>query len=776
MTHTQTPTTIRLWLPVALLIALYLALTAAYTVRPTVHIDLGDYYDSPFLHHFHDREIDAAGQGTTHPWPHTQTQLTLDGQREGVWIATVYAADYQPSQPNNSDPLKGLAMSANNTRLHIARTGDGFMVGVIPPDIAAAQHITLQLEPGLREGPKPPPGLAGSVVLEPARTYRWTRSESNITLNNLGRGAWLLTLDIVTAHPNQQPLNAQIYANDTLLTNLPDQQQLRRTNILIPEKTTSSGDLDLTLRSHTYTDPRPLGMLIADVTISPVQSTSRNVLASIPPWGTLLYSTIIVLALYGCLASLSPQRTWLIPTLASILLIGLGTWALAYHRYPTSFMLPGLALLAIWSIILLLALRTLLMHSIGNAQQHATFINNILLIFFVGYWLKAGAMLYPYFIGIDVHWHMDRVRWILNGDLATLYGVNSPLNESTMPLAEWGHTKPVIPYSPYYHMFAASFALFPWSLETSANMVSVLLDCSHVFMIGLLTYASGLGKCAALLAALLYAILPINYLLHSWGNVPTTSGLWWNFAATMFIVIAWQQLHRPRIFIALVTLLIGAFLFYTVAGVFMGMFLLIFTLFAWYTQWRSGLLEPKKPIIALWLATLAAIAITLLVYYGQYIGPIIERTIPYFTTSFTSSAERIGKEGMPVGEYILRHTRLWSYGLAIPLILTIYWVVDIGITIWRKPSTLPQPTHTLWAAISAWIALTIVFLPLAYKVSMVDKHFFVSIPFMVIATAAVLDRFWQHYWPMRATSIFWYLYLGTTGLHLWITRIITVKQ
>ncbi len=51
---------------------------------------------------------------------------------------------------------------------------------------------------------------------------------------------------------------------------------------------------------------------------------------------------------------------------------------------------------------------------------------------------------------------MDRVRWILQGQLPTLYGVNSPLNESTMPTAEWGANRPVIPYSPWYHIFATS--------------------------------------------------------------------------------------------------------------------------------------------------------------------------------------------------------------------------------------------------------------------------------------------------------------------------------
>ncbi len=811
------PVAFSVWQPVVTLLITLLALSVAYTVRPAVAIDIGNYYDSIFLGHFHEREVDAAAPGERVDWPPDQRQLSLPGQRQGEWVVTIYAAQNQPE-----DALRGLAASANGERLRIARMGAGVMVAVVPPHLAASDQLVVQLEPGLREGPTPPAGLAGRVVLEPARTYRWTYAESSINLPGMGRGAWSVGMEVVTGHPDDTPTSATIQANGRTLATLPDSAAVRHVRLLVPASAMPNGDLTLEITSTPYHDPRPLGVLLSDVVVTPLapEGPGGTIVTALPPTGTLLASIIIMLALYRCLYSMlnTPRLVLLI----SLAVVVPGTWALIVHRYPTTFMLPPLALLALVSLLLLPLLRFLMHRAFGQrsrvrVEQQAIslsrlsildlhqFINIILLIFFVSFWLKAGAMLYPYFVGIDVHWHMERVRWILNGDLATLYGINSPLNESTMPLAEWGHNKPVIPYSPYYHILATSFAIFPWSLETSANMASALFDCSRVLLIALLARKSGMSIRATLLAAMLYALLPVTFLLHSWGNVPTTMGLWWTFAATTMMVIGWHRLYHPWYIVGLTLLLIASLLIYTVAGVFMGLFLILFSLCIALVDVRFWIRPPPPsptppdqqttpptpelaqawPIPAtlsaglrpLWLATGAALILVILVYYGQYIQPIIERTIPYFARSMSSSAEAMGKSSADPVEYVVQHLRLWDYGLFIPLVLSIVWIGDYARHLWNDQSaTRTDSMHVLWAAISGWLAVTIIFLPLAYKISMVDKHFFVSIPFMVLATAALIDRYGERFWPLRAVTLLWYVYLAGSALHLWVMRIMTVKQ
>ncbi len=780
------------WPPLLLVVLTLLALLAAYSARPLVQIDLGDYYDAAYLENFHAREVDASGSSRVWDWPADSNSFTVPGGLEGDWMATFRAHPDLPGRPSS-----GVAVNVNDQDVSIPRSSSHEFIAFLPAELTAAAELTLLLHGTPTGAPDPQVGTFAEVELAPARTYRWTRDESRVLLPGLGRGPWQLDLALVTAHPHAQPVDASVLINGALLAHLPDMPEMRRVSLLVPEHMTSGGDMEIALQANTYTDPRPLGIFLSHLAVAPLDSSGAG--SWLPPWGVMLSSLVLALALYANLALLTTSqrqqavsraaqhwRLWLAALAALAVLAGVA-WALAVARYPTSFMLPGLAGLAVWSLVLLLALRPLLRWAFGSQTAVSggpiSFVNALLLIFFVSYWIKAAGMLYPYFIGIDVHWHMERVRWILNGALPTLYGTESPLNESTMPVAEWGENKPVIPYSPYFHMSATVLALLPWPLEFSANMTHALLDSSKILLIALLACGAGLSRRAALLAALLYAVLPINYLLLSWGNMPTTSGLFWAFSLTTFAVIAWSKLGRPGHFVALTTLLLGSLLVYTVAGVFTGVFLFCFTLALWVAAKRSrqsaGVLGGLRP---LWLATLAALALALLIYYGQYIPPIINQTIPYFAEAFTEGHEDTGRVTDTWSEYLLRHERLAgsSYRLAIPLLLTFVYLV------WAWAGRFWQPAEgntrqitgplLLWAAVAGWVGVMLLFFPVAYRVSMVDKHFIAAIPLMMIASAAILDRLWRYGWPVWGATLLFYLYLGASAISLWLTRIVGVQQ
>jgi hypothetical protein len=775
------------WPPLLLALLTLLALLLAYTERPVVQIDLGAYHDSAYLENFHARELAPNGPPQAWDWPAEVNELRIPGNRSGDWMVTIQAFADLPGRP-----VSGVALLVNDVPVTIPRDSSHEFTAFLPADLVAADELVLRLRPALTGGPEPEIGIIEQAVLHPARTYRWTRSESSIALPALGRGAWQLDLDVVTAHPNEQPTDARINVNGHQLVTLPEHNELRRVRLLVPPDITGSGSLHVSLQAETYTDPRPLGVLVAGAGVAPLASSSL-----LPPWSALLTSLVVVLGSYACLAvlasghgnhtALRPLRLWL-AALLPLALLALGGWALATHRYPTSFMLPGLALLALWSLLLLLLLRPLLRRLLGAHNDAPlagrwSLVDALLLVFVLSYWLKAAGMLYPYFIAIDIHWHMERVRWILGGELPLLYGTDSPLNESTMPVAEWGTDRPVIPYSPYFHMFATVFALLPWPLEFSANMFSALVDTSRIFLIALLTLGVGLGRRAALLAAVLLAVLPLNVLLHSWGNLPTTFGLWWAFAATTFAVLFWDHLRQRGPFVALVGLLLAAFLIYTVAGVFTGLFLFGFTAALWLAVWRGGaeqrgLLKGLRP---LWLAAAAAMSIALLVYYGQYILPIIQQTLPYFARALTESHEETGRVGDTLGAYLLRHGRLSAYGIVLPLLLTFAYLVWQWVARFRlapepvEPATRGGPL-LLWAAVAGWVAMMLLFVPLGYKVSMVDKHFFVAVPLMLVASAAVFDALWARFWAARAVTALYIGYLAVTTVSLWLERIASVRQ
>ncbi|NJN17791.1 MAG: hypothetical protein HC822_16715 [Oscillochloris sp.] len=757
------------------------ALFAAYAVRPVVRIDLGGDHDSVFLRGFNGREIDAAGPAETLPWAPDSDSLTFRGDRDGVLMAVLRAAPDAPP-----DSLRQAAVAVNDIRVDMPRRTPDSIIASIPPDLADDPELRFTLVSPLVGDPAPPDGLVGEIALSPARTYRWSSGDATVMLPNLGRGTWVATFDLVAAHPDGSPLNARIVANDLTLAQIPETAAPRRIQLLVPPAALSDGSLNLEIVADTFNDPRPLGVLFSDITIAPAGPV--GITTALPPFGGLALALLIVLGAYASLAlaiAPAPQMTgrvafpahWWAAAMIGLTAI-LGAWALGTYRFPSSLMLPRLAWLIVWSLVLTLALRPLLawlFRSAGMPAERAAggwFLPALLLIFMLGYWLKAVGMIFPYFVAIDVQWHMERSRWILDGQLPLLYSTNSPLNETTMPTAEWGSNRPVIPYSPWYHMFATLFAFAPMSMEMAANMWSLLLDATRVLMIALIARKAGLSARASLIAAATYAVIPVSFLLHSWGNVPTTFGLWLTMAATVIIYCWWDRLHKRVPMLLLSLLLFFTFLIYTVTGVFMGFFLIIFTLLIWLNGMRGGewavLRGQLRP---LWIASGVAIGLALIVYYGQYIPPIIQTTIPYMSTVFTQGPESVGVVRPPFSQYMWGYVphldyRIWPgdylfYGIAIPMLFTIPGFFALR----NRP--------LIWLLFATWFSVAVLFMFAGYRISMVDKQLFYLLPVMCICWAIYADRFWVRGRWGRVLVLTVLIYSLVTALDQWVLRIVT---
>ncbi|NTU78099.1 MAG: hypothetical protein HGA45_01640 [Chloroflexales bacterium] len=772
------------------------ALAAAYAVRPTVRIDMGGDYDAAFLRGFNGREIDAASAAETdvYPWAPGQATLAVPGGRRGDWIATLRAA---PGQPPGI--LDEAAVAVNGVRVDMPRRGADSLLAKIPPELSGAEQLTFSLVSPLVGGALPPRDIVAEVALAPARTYRWTTGESMIALPNLGRGAWVVELGVVTRHPGGQPVGAEIFAGDTPLASLPESGDQRQVRLLVPASAVRDGSLALTIRSAVFEDPRPLGVLLSDGVVAPAAGAGPA--AAIPPLGGLALALVTVLGAFATLHlavggrgrradGRAPSLLW--PALGVALAALAGGWALMAHRFPSSFMLPGLAWLAAWSALLVLALRPLtrwLFRAAGMALDDEgpgakdaggvsglmggeVFLSALLIIFILSYWLKAAGALYPYFVAIDVHWHMTRAQWILGGDLPLLYGTSSPLNETTMPTAEWGANRPVIPYSPWFHMFATVFAFTPMPMDTAANMFSILVDSTRVVLIALIALKAGLSRRGALLAAATYAVTPVAYLLHSWGNIPTGLGLWLTLVCNTVIFVWWGRLRERRVMVALSALLLITFLEYTVTGVFMGLFLVVLTALVWLNGMRGGPWAALRSQLGpLWVAAGVAIALSLAIYYGQYIPPIIAQTVPYMGTVFTRGPESVGVERPPFGQYMWAFVphldyRIWPgdylyYGLAIPLIFTVPGFVAMR----RRPLA--------WVVFAAWGTVALLFMLAGYRISMVDKQLFYLLPMICVCWAIYADRIWGR-WPWgRWAIIAVLLYTLYAALDQWVLRIAT---
>lgn len=766
------------WLAALLLALATLAgMLAAYSVRPYVAIDIGDYLDRPYLPltfnqpestaDFYAPEVGPIGADEPTDWPADRAAIDLPGKRSGTWQITVLAADGPDSRS-----LKEYTLSVNGVRLWIARSSARELVLVIPPELAAADTLRLQLEPGLVGDPMPPAGTVGQVRLAPARTFRWTSARSVISLPGIGRGDWQVALTAVLKHPDGTPLDATIVANGTPLVRLPDSDR-RQISFVVPAALVPDGDLTIELRSNTYSDPRRLGMLLYDVRVAPAGPGQP-----LPPLRFVLYALLIALSLYWCLARIT-RRPYLAAAAGLIVVLG-GAWALAVARFPTAFMLPRLALLAIWSVMLLLVLERLLAWAFAQAGVALSdwLLRALLLVFFVGYWIKAGAMLYPYFVGIDMALQMQWARRIFSGEFWTFYGTDNPMNERTMPTAEWGANRPVIPYSPWFHIMAGVFMLLPMPMVLAGHMFSALVDCSRVLLIALLGRKAGLSEREALFAGALYAVTPATFLLHSWGNLPTTFGIWMTLLSTVYLVAAYRRLDQRGPFVVLLLLLTATMLIYTVMAVFMMLFLALLLPALWLIERRAERLPrafadaaagAHRPVYAIGLAALAALLIATAVYYGQYIPLIIARTLPYFFGG--AAGQKVGiQNSQPflayLADYIPRlgyTARPVMFGLWIPLVLA-----PIGL--------LQLRSRRMLALAICWAIVTVLFTIAGNRISMVDKQIFYFMPAMMLLAAPVLDWAWRRGLLGRMAVACTYLLSFAAALALWIERVATIRQ
>jgi len=746
------------WPLLVLLLGVVVALLTAYSLRPFVGIDVGARYDSPYLAGFFDREYSPTQPSRSYAWPAGSDRLLIAEGLNPAFRMVTLTLDAWP----RDRPRRLIALYANEQRIDTLedRGGAREFRALLPADITNDPQLLLRVEPlADRNSVELPPVQVSAATLSSARTYRWTSDRGSVTLPALGRGTWRVELRVVAAHPDHKPVVARLLANGVTLATIPDYADLRHLAVLVPEQVVGDGDLTLTIVSNTYNDPRPLGVLIEGVSVTPTTTSS-----ALPPWSILLPALIVVLCFYGSLRWLQ-IRPWP-AAVAGLAIAALGAWALAAYRYPMGFYMQPLALLMLFSLLLtpLLAWSSEWLFRRLGVPLTPWLHRALVLTFLVGFWLKGGGVLFPYMRAIDISWHMDRVRWILDGNLAAMYRPGA-FSESVMPVSEWGSNRPVIPYSPFFHLFSLIFAIFPWPLETSANLFSALVDNSQVFLIALLARKSGLSNRVALLAALLYAVTPFTFLLHSWGNVPTTFGIWWTLVATVVIVALYQRLGQRGPFILLTAVTLACMLFYTVMAVFHVGFVLCFVPIVWLLSGRID----RRSLRPVWLATGLAILLSALIYYGQYIPGMIERTLPYMTTIFTRGPQSVGVERPPFSQYLLGYIphldyHIWPgdylyYGIAVPILFAIPGFIAL-----RKRAL-------LWAVLAAWFIVALVFMLAGYRISMVDKQIFYVFPAVCLCWAVYADRYWRRGWWGKLLIVAFYAFTLLSALDLWVIRI-----
>jgi hypothetical protein len=655
-----------------------------------------------------------------------------------------------------------LAVFVGSSRvLDVRDTGRTTQFGVIVPPSVNIAGETIRVVSLPDDKATPPPLAVAKIQVTNAIVYRWSKATSQVHIYGTGGGWWSVTGRILMQHPDKKPFNATLAVGDyTLATLPPEPSEFRQYRILVPPHATQNGDLTVTINSDTWggnsQDARVLGVAMAAVSAQPLSSDWWNVAPS------MRLASMIILAVIAAISAMLLGFSGIGVGVA--VASGLGAALGLDHTYLAMWY-PQLLVLMSLSVFIIPLMQKIITWCEGDYPFSPNVRNILIGLMVVTVWVKGGGILYPIMRPIDISWHMDKVREMLStGDIAKFYQPGG-FSESVMPITEWGENRPMIPYSPFYHLSAMVFALFPWEMEKTATILNAFCDATRIVLIGLIVRQSGLSNRIALLAGLLYAVSPVTFLLHSWGNAPTTIGLWWTLVSTVAMLVIGRSINNRKLFALLLLINTATMLIYTVTAVFHVLFITLLAGLLWILP-NHPLRGSIRPIL---LATYGGLAVATIIYYGQYISPIIERTIPYFLQISVNSPTTVGVARPPLGTYfynflpLLRYDFVLNpylyYGLFMPMLL----VIPGYLLLFKR--------QTLWAYMTAWFVVALVFMMAGYRISMVDKQIFYILPIVLICWAVIADRFWRRGWSGRLMVTLMVLYTLVSALYLWVVRI-----
>lgn len=593
---------------------------------------------------------------------------------------------------------------------------------------------------------------AEAVAGQQVPSYRWTGDASTIAAPGLGRGVWSTTLLLSSPQTQEPPKLVTVQGASTWQLQLTPQQ--RAYHLLAP----ADGDLSVTLEAPAQrygADARELGVVWAGAAFEPLAT------AIFPPFVLLLYTAIVLLTAYITLR-LVGVPPW--PALAGTLLAGLLlAWAVGAYRAPAGLLLPRLATLAPFGLLAALALRWLwaALVRLGRLQPEPWLGPALLAVFVAGFAVKGAGLLWPYSHAIDIDWHVRDIMLVVQGRWRDFY-LPGFFSYGKMPVAEWGSNPPLLPYTPFFHILAAPLAVLPWPMAHSVNMLSVIADTARSVPIAALGLCLGLRSRGAFMAALLYAVTPFTFLLHSWGNIPTTFGIWVALLATTLLALTYGRWHERRVFVLLTAALLATFLFYFVLAVFSAVFVLL--LAGALALWRGS--RPRQ-ILALLGSAALALALSIAVYYIFFIPEMVQRTLPYIVGIFGDGAAGEGKSApLSLAGYLANHYRHMGY---------LNYPVRYGVWV---PALLALPG--LWllrrdrfalALLGAWLVVALIFFVAGLRVSMVDKYIFYAAPALAICSAALLDRLWSRGWLPRIAVAALIVLSFASALDIWVLRL-----
>lgn len=462
------------------------------------------------------------------------------------------------------------------------------------------------------EGFNTPEVLSGTLPLR----FRWTTGDALITLQDIGRQDYDVTLNISGYRPQGvPPAQLKIEAGDRVIADFAPSVDFTDYKYTIPREAASDGTLGIRLLTNEFEppgdpNPRPLGVMITHVTVAP--STAGGIDRFIEPSLGFLGSIAATSALLGLLLA---ALGWGIGTVAlgGALPGLLGAWLLVTDR----FWLTGGVWYSSWPGVvfaggILIALAywvggwALRLGGVAWTTMERRVLLTAMLAAFV---IRLAGQFHPLIFIPDAGFHAHRFEIVESGTLLF-----------TAPSSEWG--KRANFYLPTAYIFMLPLQ---WLLRDELLVVKLFtaaigtLGCLPLFYIAVRLLRDGR---AGLMASALYLSFPIAVLAFSWG---ITTNLFGEFVALCALAVALGMYGTLRpshpSFYVLLALLFVAVLSHPGVVLLVGLaFVGIFVPLAIWRRSRPGGRGAGWALVALALASVAAY----LVYYTNFAGYMLQ--------------------------------------------------------------------------------------------------------------------------------------------------------
>jgi hypothetical protein len=557
---------------------------------------------------------------------------------------------------------------------------------------------------------------------------RFATDAARVLLPGVGARDSALLITAAT-RPDGRAEPVRVVVNGIALGSFTPTAERARYRFELPERYYSYGDLTIDLLSTPQlvpgrgSQPLPYGPSISEVRVEP---TGGSGLAKPPLWALLAWGVASVLLLI--LLQRIGVHAWVALGIAGGV-AALGAALVPFFRLDLAIFVPRLAVLLALGYLLLVILERWLprLFARGGVTIELRDLRRLQWIVLFALVIKLGGIIHPQLFVIDRPFHHQQFEKVLQGRFLELYLPDSS-GISAVP-GHWGFNAQ-IPYSPFLYLFGLPFYLGPFDRAIAFDVWSGLLDLTRIAIVYFLARRLGGSPRAALIAALVMAVTACTFLLHSWGNYPTTVSQW---SALFFLalLVAAYPLKRPWVGVALTLVLALTMLLYTVTAVFIGLVVLLLLGYEiWRGRWRG-----RRAWLPLAGVLVGGSAIAFLAYYVQYVGPVITETLPSFGAKLAQDEVIGGAEPESLASYFTRYAgRLLYYGVLVSLTLAPW---GVWILRQRRSHPLAVPLLTSWFAVSA------LFMVLALRLDMVDKEVWFVVPAAAICAGIAGDALLQ---------------------------------